>query len=166
MEDIMNKFVSLAVVSALALGVAQADDHTSYFAVGHKMMTLDFGAEDFDATGTQLTLGTRINDNMLIELNLATLADIDTNIGDFEATSTDLSLLYYPMNSGFFGRLGYSKSELEFGALIDEDEGSEILGIGYDIMMGESGAIRIEYTAAEYDDTDVDGFTISTGVRF
>ena len=35
---------------------------------------------------------------------------------------------------------------------------------------GESGAVRFEYTSAEYSedggDIDVDGFTISAGVRF
>jgi hypothetical protein len=157
MEDIMNKFVSLAVVSALALGVAQADDHTSYFAVGYK----DMEVGDLDVTGTQLTLGTQVAENTLLELNLVTFSDIDV----IEITSTDISLLYYPLNNGIFGRVGYSDGEITV-LDVDEDEGTTVWGVGYDIPVGESGAVRIEYTSAEYDDLDVDGFTISTGVRF
>ena len=153
----MMKLLNLAIAAVLSLGVAQADDHTSYFAVGYKNMEIG----DLDVTGTQLTLGTQVAENTLIELNLVTFADVDV----IEITSTDVSLLYYPMNNGIFGRLGYSDGEITV-LNIDEDEGATIWGVGYDIPVGESAAVRIEYTSAEYDDLDVDGFTISTGVRF
>lgn len=155
------KFINLAIAAVLSLGVAQADDHTSYFAVGYKMMELD----DLDVTGTQLTLGTQVAENTLVELNLVTFTDVDI----IEITSTDVSLLYYPMGNGVFGRLGYSEGEFEIDGL-SVDDGTVIYGVGYDIPVGESAAVRFEYTSAEYseggDDLDVDGFTISAGVRF
>ena len=157
----MLKFINLAIAAVLSLGVAQADDHNSYFAVGYKTMELN----DLDVTGTQLTLGTQVAENTLVELNLVTFADVDI----FDITSTDVSLLYYPMGNGAFGRLGYSEGDITaLGTSVDD--GTVIWGAGYDIPVGESGAVRFEYTSAEYSlgdgDIDVDGFTISAGVRF
>ena len=160
------KFLNLAIAAVLSLGVAQADDHTSYFAVGYKSMELSDNFGDLDTTGTQLTLGTQVAENTLVELNLVTFTDVDF----IEITSTDVSLLYYPMGNGIFGRLGYSEGEIEFDDEISVDDGTVIYGVGYDIPVGESAAVRFEYTSAEYSeggvDIDVDGFTISTGVRF
>jgi len=157
----MMKFINLAIAAVLSLSVAQADDHNSYFAVGYKMMELD----DVDVTGTQLTIGTQVAENTLVELNLVTFADFEI----IDITSTDVSLLYYPMGNGVFGRLGYSEGDISaFGDSVDD--GTVIYGVGYDIPVGERGALRFEYTSAEYsadgDDLDVDGFTISAGVRF
>ena len=161
----MMKFINLAIAAVLSLGVAQADDHTSYFAVGYKMMELSDNTGDLDVTGTQLTLGTQVAENTLVELNLVTFTDVDI----IEITSTDVSLLYYPMGNGVFGRLGYSEGKFEIDGS-GVDDGTVIYGVGYDIPVGESGAVRIEYTSAEYSDggvdIDVDGFTISAGVRF
>jgi hypothetical protein len=154
------KFINLAIAAVLSLGVAQADDHNSYFAVGYKTMELD----DIDHTGTQLTLGTQVAENTLVELNLVTLGVF----AFVDITSTDVSLLYYPTGNGVFGRLGYSEGDFN---TFNVDDGTVIWGAGYDIPVGESGAVRFEYTSAEYssgddDDIDVDGFTISAGVRF
>ncbi|MDC0148663.1 porin family protein [Alphaproteobacteria bacterium] len=161
----MMKFINLAIATVLSLGVAQADDHTSYFAVGYKSMELSDSEGDLDVTGTQLTLGTQVAENTAVELNLVTFVDVDF----YEVTSTDVSILYYPMGNGIFGRLGYSEGEIEFED-ISVDDGTVIYGVGYDIPVGESGAVRIEYTSAEYSegggDVDVEGLTISAGVRF
>ena len=73
------------------------------------------------------------------------------------------------MGNGIFGRLGYSEGEIEIED-ISVDDGTVIYGVGYDIPVGESGAVRIEYTSAEYSegggDLDIEGLTISAGVRF
>src|SRR5210317_1638159 len=109
----MMKFINLAIAAVLSLGVAQADDHNSYFAVGYKMMELG----ETDVTGTQLTIGTQVAENTLVELNLVTFADIEI----FDITSTDVSLLYYPMGNGVFGRLGYSDGEISaLGDSVDD----------------------------------------------
>jgi len=161
----MMKLLNLTIAAVLSLGVSQADDHTSYFAVGYKSMELSDNSADLDTTGTQLTLGTQVAENTLVELNLVTFLEVE----DLEIASTDVSILYYTVGNGIFGRLGYSEGEIEFDD-ISVDDGTVIYGVGYDIPVGESGAVRIEYTSAEYSeggvDIDVDGFTISTGVRF
>ena len=159
------KFINLAIATVLSLGVAQADDYTSYFAIGYKSMELSDSTGDLDVTGTQLTLGTQVAENTAVELNLVTFIDV----GALDVTSTDVSILYYPMGNGIFGRLGYSEGEIEIED-ISVDDGTVIYGVGYDIPVGESGAVRIEYTSAEYSegggDLDIEGFTISAGVRF
>ena len=70
------KFINLAIATVLSLGVAQADDYTSYFAIGYKSMELSDSTGDLDVTGTQLTLGTQVAENTAVELNLVTFIDV------------------------------------------------------------------------------------------
>jgi hypothetical protein len=58
-----------------------------------------------------------------------------------------------------------SEGEIELEG-ISVDESSEILGVGYSWLVGASSGVRVEYTTAEYDNLDVDGFTLSVATRF
>ena len=162
----MKKFTILLIASLMTLSVAHAEQPTQYFAIGHKMMTMDTGLTvTDDVVGTQLTYGKRINDKLLLEGNLVTYYDIDvTNM-----TSIDLSALVYPLNNQFHIRVGLSEAELE-GAGVSIDDTSEIFGVGYSWLVGSSSGVRLEYTTAKYDmngvDLDMDGLTLSVAARF
>jgi hypothetical protein len=162
---IMKKFAILSVASVMTLSVAHAEQPTQYFAIGHKMMTLDSGSGDIDLTGTQLTYGKRVHEKVVLEGNLVTFLDLGTDTGDLEISSIDISGLFYPINNQFHVRLGMSEGEIELEG-ISVDESSEILGVGYSWLVGASSGVRIEYTTAEYDNLDVDGFTLSVATRF
>ena len=161
----MKKFAILSIASLMTLSVAQAEQPTQYFAIGHKMMTMDTGVAEADVVGTQLTYGKRINDKLVLEGNLVTYYDIDiTNM-----TSIDLSALVYPLNNQFHIRVGLSEAEIEsYGTSFDDM--AEIFGVGYSWLVGSSSGVRLEYTTAKYDmggtDTDMDGLTLSVAARF
>ena len=161
----MKKFAILSMASLMTLSVAHAEQPTQYFAIGHKMMTLDAGASDLDITGTQLTYGKRIHEKVVLEGNLVTFLDMDSDAGDLEVSSIDISGLFYPINNQFHVRLGMSEGEIELEG-ISVDESSELLGVGYSWLVGASSGVRVEYTTAEYDGLDVDGFTLSVATRF
>ena len=161
----MKKFVIISIASLMTLSVAHAEQPTQYFAIGHKMMTLDAGAGDVDITGTQLTYGKRIHEKVVLEGNLVTFLDMDSDAGDLEVSSIDISGLFYPINNQFHVRLGMSEGEIELEG-ISVDESSELLGVGYSWLVGASSGVRVEYTTAEYDGLDVDGFTLSVATRF
>ena len=161
----MKKFAILSMASLMTLSVAHAEQPTQYFAIGHKMMTLDAGAGDVDITGTQLTYGKRIHEKVVLEGNLVTFLEMDSDAGDLEVSSIDISGLFYPINNQFHVRLGMSEGEIELEG-ISVDESSELLGVGYSWLVGASSGVRVEYTTAEYDDLDVDGFTLSVATRF
>lgn len=161
----MKKFAILSMASLMTLSVAHAEQPTQYFAIGHKMMTLDAGAGDVDITGTQLTYGKRIHEKVVLEGNLVTFLDMDSDAGDLEVSSIDISGLFYPINNQFHVRLGMSEGEIELEG-ISVDESSEILGVGYSWLVGASSGVRVEYTTADYDGLDVDGFTLSVATRF
>ncbi|MDA8540097.1 hypothetical protein N9L03_04675 [Alphaproteobacteria bacterium] len=161
----MKKFAILSMASLMTLSVAHAAQPTQYFAIGHKMMTLDAGAGDVDITGTQLTYGKRIHEKVVLEGNLVTFLDMDSDAGDLEVSSIDISGLFYPINNQFHVRLGMSEGEIELEG-ISVDESSELLGVGYSWLVGASSGVRVEYTTAEYDGLDVDGFTLSVATRF
>ncbi|MDA8544466.1 hypothetical protein N9Y14_05105 [Alphaproteobacteria bacterium] len=161
----MKKFAILSMASLMTLSVAHAEQPTQYFAIGHKMMTLDAGAGDVDITGTQLTYGKRIHEKVVLEGNLVTFLDMDSDAGDLEVSSIDISGLFYPINNQFHVRLGMSEGEIELEG-ISVDESSELLGVGYSWLVGASSGVRVEYTTAEYDGLDVDGFTLSVATRF
>jgi hypothetical protein len=162
---IMKKIAILSVASLMTLSVAHAEQPTQYFAIGQKMMTLDAGNGDLDITGTQLTYGKRIHEKVVLEGNLATLLEMDSDSGDLEVSSIDISGLFYPINNQFHVRLGISDGEIEVEG-ISLDKSSEILGVGYSWLVGASSGVRVEYTTAEYDSIDVDGFTLSVATRF
>ena len=161
----MKKFAILSIASLMTLSVAHAEQPTQYFAIGHKMMTMDTSVAEADVVGTQLTYGKRINDKLVLEGNLVTYYDIDvTNM-----TSIDLSALVYPLNNQFHIRVGLSDVEAEAsGASLDDT--AEIFGVGYSWLVGSSSGVRLEYTTASYElggsDSDVDGFTLSVAARF
>jgi len=161
----MKKFAILSMASLMTLSVAHAEQPTQYFAIGHKMMTLDAGAGDVDITGTQLTYGKRIHEKVVLEGNLVTFLEMDSDAGDLEVSSIDISGLFYPINNQFHVRLGMSEGEIELEG-ISVDESSEILGVGYSWLVGASSGVRVEYTTADYDGLDVDGFTLSVATRF
>ena len=161
----MKKFAILSMASLMTLSVAHAEQPTQYFAIGHKMMTLDAGGGDVDITGTQLTYGKRIHEKVVLEGNLVTLLEMDSDAGDLEVSSIDISGLFYPINNQFHVRLGMSEGEIELEG-ISVDESSELLGVGYSWLVGASSGVRVEYTTAEYDGLDVDGFTLSVATRF
>ena len=161
----MKKFAILSMASLMTLSVAHAEQPTQYFAIGHKMMTLDAGAGDVDITGTQLTYGKRIHEKVVLEGNLVTFLEMDSDAGDLEVSSIDISGLFYPINNQFHVRLGMSEGEIELEG-ISVDESSELLGVGYSWLVGASSGVRVEYTTAEYDGLDVDGFTLSVATRF
>lgn len=161
----MKKFTILSMASLMTLSVAHAEQPTQYFAIGHKMMTLDAGAGDVDITGTQLTYGKRIHEKVVLEGNLVTFLEMDSDAGDLEVSSIDISGLFYPINNQFHVRLGMSEGEIELEG-ISVDESSEILGVGYSWLVGASSGVRVEYTTADYDGLDVDGFTLSVATRF
>lgn len=161
----MKKFAILSMASLMTLSVAHAEQPTQYFAIGHKMMTLDAGAGDVDITGTQLTYGKRIHEKVVLEGNLVTFLEMDSDAGDLEVSSIDISGLFYPINNQFHVRLGMSEGEIELEG-ISVDESSELLGVGYSWLVGASSGVRVEYTTADYDGLDVDGFTLSVATRF
>ena len=161
----MKKFAILSIASLMTLSVAHAEQPTQYFAIGHKMMTLDAGDGDLDITGTQLTYGKRIHEKVVLEGNLVTLLEMDSDEGDLEISTIDISGLFYPINNQFHVRLGMSEGEVELEDL-SIDKSSEILGVGYSWLVGASSGVRVEYTTAEYDSIDVDGFTLSVATRF
>ena len=161
----MKKIVVFSIASLMTLSVAHAEQPTQYFAIGHKMMTLDAGAGDVDITGTQLTYGKRIHEKVVLEGNLVTFLEMDSDAGDLEVSSIDISGLFYPINNQFHVRLGMSEGEIELEG-ISVDESSELLGVGYSWLVGASSGVRVEYTTAEYDGLDVDGFTLSVATRF
>lgn len=121
----MKKFAILSMASLMTLSVAHAEQPTQYFAIGHKMMTLDAGAGDLDITGTQLTYGKRIHEKVVLEGNLVTFLDMDSDAGDLEVSSIDISGLFYPINNQFHVRLGMSEGEIELEG-ISVDESSEL----------------------------------------
>jgi hypothetical protein len=161
----MKKFAILSIASLMTLSVAHAEQPTQYFAVGHKMMTIDIVGTEVDVTGTQLTYGKRINENIILEGNMATAADISGGGLSFEATSLDLSALYFPLDNLFHVRLGFSDAEVDSTIGSDSDT-SEIIGAGYSWLVGSSAGVRLEYTTASYGEIDVDGFTLSVAARF
>ena len=161
----MKKIAILSVASLMTLSVAHAEQPTQYFAIGQKMMTLDAGNGDLDITGTQLTYGKRIHEKVVLEGNLVTLLEMDSDEGDLEISTIDISGLFYPINNQFHVRLGMSEGEVELEDL-SIDKSSEILGVGYSWLVGSSSGVIVEYTTAEYGDIDVDGFTLSVAARF
>lgn len=161
----MKKFAIISIASLMTLSVAHAEQPTQYFAIGHKMMTLDVGGGDVDITGTQLTYGKRIHEKVVLEGNLVTLLEMDSDAGDLEVSSIDISGLFYPINNQFHVRLGMSEGEISLEG-ISVDESSELLGVGYSWLVGASSGVRVEYTTADYDGLDVDGFTLSVATRF
>lgn len=161
----MKKFTVLSIASLMTLSVAHAEQPTQYFAIGYKMMTLEAGDASLDVVGTQLTYGKRINEKVVLEGNMVTALDMSGNGESIEATSLDLSALYYPLNNQFHVRLGYSDAELDT-SIGSDSESSEIFGAGYSWLVGSSSGVRIEYTTASYGDLDVDGVTLSVAARF
>ena len=161
----MKNFAILSIASLMTLSVAHAEQPTQYFAVGHKMMTLDGGGSDLDLTGTQLTYGKRINEKLVLEGNMVTFLEMSGGGSNLEVTSLDVSGLYYPLNNQFHLRLGMSNGEIELDGT-SVDESTELLGVGYSWLVGSSSGVRLEYTTASYDDLDVDGFTLSVAARF
>ena len=161
----MKNFAILSIASLMTLSVAHAEQPTQYFAVGHKMMTLDGGGSDLDLTGTQLTSGKRINEKLVLEGNMVTFLEMSGGGSNLEVTSLDVSGLYYPLNNQFHLRLGMSNGEIELDGT-SVDESTELLGVGYSWLVGSSSGVRLEYTTASYDDLDVDGFTLSVAARF
>ena len=118
----------------MTLSVAQAEQPTQYFAIGHKMMTMETSIE-LDVVGTQLTYGKRINDKLVLEGNLVTYYDLDyTNV-----TSIDLSALVYPLNNQFHIRVGLSDAEAKAAGVASLDDTAEIFGVGYSWLVGSSG---------------------------
>ena len=161
----MKKFAILSIASLMTLSVAHAEQPTQYFAIGHKMMTLELDGAELDVTGTQLTYGKRINENVILEGNMVTALDISGEGENAEATSLDLSALYFPLDNLFHVRLGFSDAEIDT-SLGSESDSSEIFGAGYSWLVGSSAGVRLEYTTASYGDLDVDGFTLSVAARF
>lgn len=161
----MKKFAMLSIASLMTLSVAHAEQPTQYFAIGHKMMTLEGGGSDLDLTGTQLTYGKRINEKLVLEGNMVTFLEMSGGGSDLEVTSLDVSGLYYPLNNQFHLRLGMSNGEIELDGT-SVDESSELFGVGYSWLVGSSSGVRLEYTTASYDELDVDGFTLSVAARF
>ena len=161
----MKKFAILSIASLMTLSVAHAEQPTQYFAVGHKLMTIDFDGLALDVTGTQLTYGKRFNENVILEGNMVTALDLSGEGENLEATSLDLSALYFPLDNLFHLRLGFSDAEIDTSLGSDSDS-SEIFGAGYSWLVGSSAGVRLEYTSASYGDVDIDGFTLSVAARF
>ena len=161
----MKKFAILSIASLMTLSVAHAEQPTQYFAIGHKMMTMDFDGAELDVTGSQLTYGRRINDKVILEGNMVTALDVSGEGTELEATSLDLSALYFPLDNLFHVRLGFSDAEIN-SSLGDDSDSSEIFGAGYSWLVGSSAGVRLEYTTASYGEVDVDGFTLSVAARF
>ena len=158
----MKKFAILSIASLMTLSVAHAEQPTQYFAIGHKMMTVESAVHDMEAdvVGTQLTYGKRVHEKVVLEGNLVTYYDIDTA----DASSIDLSALIYPINNQLHIRVGVTDGELHGNGRFTDT--SEILGVGYSWLVGSSSGVRLEYTKSSIEDFDFDGFTLSVAARF
>ena len=160
----MKKFAILSIASLMTLSVAHAEQPTQYFAIGHKMITMENAGEEADVVGTQLTYGKRIHEKVVLEGNLVTFYDTV----HVDASSIDLSALIYPINNQLHIRVGVTDGEVNGQGQLGElaSDTSEILGVGYSWLVGSSSGLRLEYTKSSIEDFDFDGFTLSVAARF
>jgi len=127
-------------------------------------------------SGYHLFVGYQFTDIIGFEIGYTKLVDAKLSTPNFtvsgDLNSANVSVLLRLPSYAFspFLRIGYGNGNVKIDSSVTEnissDENDFIYGGGLDIGVTESGAIRLEYMQAEFDDIDFNSVTLGWVVNF
>jgi len=157
---------------------------TSSFAevyIGGGVGSVDAGLDDISdfgsATGVELIVGSKINENLSIEasyLDFGEASDSFTPIWRVSADSLTFgALAIAPVNENvnLFIKLGLhlwdvSITDDEFGTFFTDDGTDIFFGAGVEFIVGEKVSLGVRYNSYDFDGNDVTMFSINAFIGF
>jgi len=142
------KKLLIAVSTLLAMNAANAEQ---YVGVG----VLNIDSDDLSITSIAATFDHKYNDNLGVQIGVATGGDDDIYVLGFEASvELDYALSAkvkagFPTQAGFlYGTVGYSKVELDgkaLGITVSENGNGAMAGVGADFNLSDQWGLGLEF---------------------
>lgn len=164
----MQKIIFAFIGLILAGGPVAAQN---YVGLSGGFMSYEDSGADIDSQGLTFFAGGQINAFAAIEFSYTSIANLDSNAQNTDASLLALSGLLRSPGEGFepFLRLGMVRGEAEITGAndnYDESKNGVIYGIGADIPLNYNTTIRIEYVESDMNGAETDALSVGALYRF
>jgi opacity protein-like surface antigen len=163
----MRSLVLALVMAFLPLVPAQAQN---YVGLSWGLMSYDDGAESLDSQGFTLVAGGQFDPLMAAEFSYTSLANVEINSQDNNASLMALSLVVRSPGEGFepFLRIGLARGDASFMGTqqYSKEKDGLIYGLGADFSLNYNSSLRFEFVEADIDGADTNRLSFGTLYRF
>ena len=167
----MSMISKLLFAALFAMGLASPSVAQNYVGLSGGMMSYEDTGADLDSQGFTVFAGGQFNVFAAVEFSYTSIANVEANSQNNQASVLALSGLLRSPGEGFepFLRLGLARSDAKItGNSEDYNETKEglIFGFGADIPLNYNTAIRLEYVETDMDGAESDRLSAGAVYRF
>lgn len=164
----MPKIIFAFMALMLTTGPVAAQN---YVGLSGGLMGYEDSGADIDSQGLTFFAGGQINAFAAIEFSYTSIANLDSNDQNTDASLLALSGILRSPGEGFepFLRLGMVRGETEITGgndNYDESKNGVIFGLGADIPLNYNTTIRIEYVETDMNGAETDALSAGALYRF
>lgn len=158
-----------AALFAICLGTPAAAQN--YVGLSGGLMAYEDSGADIDSQGFTLFAGGQVNAFAAVEFSYTSLANVEANAQNNQASVLSLSGVLRSPGEGFepFLRIGLARGDAKItGGDENYDESKEglIYGFGADVPLNYNTSIRIEYVETDMDGANSDRLSAGAVYRF
>lgn len=167
----MNMISKLSFTALFMMSLAGPSAAQNYVGLSGGLMGYEDTDADLDSQGFTVFAGGQFNVFAAIEFSYTSIANVEANTQNNQASVLALSGLLRSPGEGFepFLRLGLARGDAKItGGSEDYNETKEglIFGFGADIPLNYNTAIRLEYVETDMDGAQSDRFSAGAVYRF
>ncbi len=168
----MKKFLIATVfVAALVAVSSQSALAQNYVGLSAGFTSYEDKGVDIESQGLTFFAGGQFDPLLAVEFSYTSIADVETNGRDSQASVLALSGVLRSPGEGFepFLRLGLARGDgkvMGGGDAYDEERSGFIYGFGADFTMNYNSSLRLEYVETDLDGAETDRLSFGTIYRF
>lgn len=164
----MRSLFFAILLAALPLVPAQAQN---YIGLSWGLMAYDDTGASMDSQGFTLTAGGQFDPLMSAEFSYTSLANVEVNNQDNNASVMALSVVVRSPGEGFepFLRLGLARGDATLmgsGQSYNQEKDGIIFGLGADFSLNYNSSLRFEYAETDIGGASTDRLSFGTIYRF
>ncbi len=162
----MRHLISTSILLAFIASPVAAQN---YVGLSGGLMSYEDTDVDMDSQGFTLFAGGQIDPLFSFEFSYTSIANVETNGSDNDASILALSGVVRSPGEGFepFLRLGIARADAKASeASYDEEKEGLIYGLGADFSLNYNTAFRLEYVETDLDGAESDRLSVGTIYRF
>ncbi len=168
----MKKFwIATVFVAALVALTTPPALAQNYIGVSAGFTSYEDTNADIDSHGLSFFAGGQFDPLVAVEFTYTSLANVETNGRDSQASVLSLSGVLRSPGEGFepFLRLGVARGDGKVtggGDNYDDQKSGVIYGFGADFTLNYNASLRLEYVETDLDGAATDRFSFGTIYRF